>query len=295
MSTSGQAGARTTAPNMLEDFVLRALIAGVGVALIAGALGCFVVWRRMAYFGDSLAHSALLGVALGLLYGFSVNLGTIAVCSAFAVLLVWLRQKHVLATDTLLGILAHAALSVGVVAVSFLDNTRFDLHGYLFGDILTVTAHDLWWIYGGAVVVLGLLLANWPALTLMTIHEDLARAEGVNTFLMHLLLMFLMTIVVAVFLRIVGILLITSMLIIPAATARQLVRSTGAMAAAAAALGAAAVVAGIFGSMVFDTPSGPSIVAAAALMFAVVFPLSLMVRARNRAPNEPAEPARRRA
>ena len=280
---------------MPEDFVLRALAAGIGVALIAGALGCFVVWRRMAYFGDSLAHSALLGVALGILYGFSVHLGTIVVCSAFAVLLVWLRQKNVLATDTLLGILAHAALSVGVVAVSFLDSPRFDLHGYLFGDVLAVTARDLYWIYGGAAIVLGLLMANWSSLTLMTIHEDLARAEGVNTFWMHMLLMFLMTVVVAVFLRIVGILLITSMLIIPAATARQLVRSTGAMAVAAALLGAAAVIAGIFGSMVFDTPSGPSIVAAASLMFAVVFPLSLLGGARSGA-NEPGRrPVRTRA
>ena len=123
---------------MADDFVIRALIAGMGVALIAGPLGCFVVWRRMSYFGDSLAHSALLGIALGLLYGINVNLGTVIVCSVFALLLVWLQQRRVLATDTLLGILAHAALSIGMVAISFLDNPRFDLHSYLFGDILTV-------------------------------------------------------------------------------------------------------------------------------------------------------------
>lgn len=260
---------------MPEPFVLRALAAGVGVALVAGVLGCFVVWRRMAYFGDSLAHSALLGVVLGLLYGFSVNVGTIIVCSAFAVLLVWMRQTRVLASDTLLGILAHAALSIGVVAASFLERPRFDLHHYLFGDILTVTPYDLYWIYGGSAVVLAGLLANWSSLTLMAVHEDLARAEGVNTFAMNLLLMFLMTVVVAVLLRIVGILLITSMLIIPAAAARQLAHSPGAMAVVAATLGVSAVVAGMFFSMHFDTPSGPSIVVAATLIFALLFPLSL--------------------
>jgi zinc transport system permease protein len=181
---------------MLEQFILRAIAAGVGVAIITGVIGCFVVWRRMAYFGDSLAHSALLGIALGLATGISANLGTIIVCSAFALLLLWMQQKKVLATDTLLGILAHAALSVGMVTISVLKQ-RVDLHAYLFGDILTITQPELWWIYIGGAVVLILLLLNWSSLVLMTIHEDLAAAENVRTFLMHLLLMLLMTIVVA--------------------------------------------------------------------------------------------------
>ncbi|PHQ70091.1 MAG: hypothetical protein COB93_06360 [Sneathiella sp.] len=266
---------------MPDDFILRAVLAGVGVALVAGPLGCFVVWRRMAYFGDSLAHSALLGIALGLLYGINVNLGIIIVCSVFAFLLVWLQQRKVLATDTLLGILAHAALSIGMVAISFLETARFDLHSYLFGDILTVQTSDLYWIYGGGVVVIGLLLANWSSLTLMTVHEDLARAEGVNTVWSNILLMLLMTIVVAVSIRIVGILLITSMLIIPAATARGLVTSPENMAIASAVLGLLAVLLGISGSVEFDTPSGPSIVTAAAIIFAVFSFISVLLRRRR--------------
>lgn len=265
---------------MVDDFILRALAAGIGVALIAGPLGCFVVWRRMAYFGDSLAHSALLGIALGLLYGININLGTVIVCTVFALLLVWLQQRRVLATDTLLGILAHAALSIGMVALSFLDNVNFDLYSYLFGDILTVRISDLYWIYGGGVLVIGLLVFNWSSLTLMTLHEDLARAEGVNTVWANILLMLLMTIVVAVSIRIVGILLITSMLIIPAATARQLVSSPENMAIWAAVFGLIAVVAGISGSVEFDTPSGPSIVTAAAIIFAL---LSVVAAMRRRA------------
>ena len=257
---------------MFESFVIRALIAGIGVALVVGALGCFVVWRRMAYFGDSLAHSSLLGIALGLLYGVSVNLGIVIVCSCFAVLLVWMQEQHVLATDTLLGILAHASLSLGMVALSFLDYLQFDLHSYLFGDILTVSNEDLLWIFLGGAVVIGLLIINWSSLTLMTIHEDLAKAEGVNTFRTQLLLMFLMTIVVAFSVRIVGILLITSMLIIPAATARQLAKTPEAMAVIASLIGVLAVLLGIFSSMQFDTPSGPSIVTAASLLFVILFP-----------------------
>ncbi len=258
---------------MFDGFIIRAIIAGVGVALVVGVLGCFVVWRRMAYFGDSLAHSSLLGIALGLLYGFSVNIGIIIVCSVFAVLLVWLQHKHILATDTLLGILAHASLSLGMVALSFLDYIQFDLHSYLFGDILTITNTDLLWIYLGGGAVLTLLILNWSSLTLMTIHEDLAKAEGVRTFRTQLLLMFLMTIVVAFSVRIVGILLITSLLIIPAATARQLAKTPESMAVTASILGVAAVLLGIFGSLQFDTPSGPSIVTAASLLFLILFPV----------------------
>ncbi len=263
---------------MLDPFILRALAAGAGIALIAGPLGCFVVWRRMAYFGDSLAHSALLGIALGLLTGISSNLGTVLVCSGFALILLWLQHTRILATDTLLGILAHAALSIGMVALSFAGNQRFDLQSYLFGDILTVRMEDLYWIFGGGAVVLVLLLKNWLSLTLMTIHEDLAKAEGVKTFWVNLMLMLLMTIVVAVSIRIVGILLITSLLAIPAATARQWVRGPEAMALLAAFLGLCAVFGGIFGSAYLDTPTGPSIVTTATILFALLFPLSYLVR-----------------
>ena len=258
---------------VFEPFIIRALVAGIGVAIIAGAIGCFVVWRRMAYFGDSLAHSALLGVALGLVTGLGINLGAVIICFTFALLLLWLQQKKVLATDTLLGILAHASLAIGIIAISMLQ-IRVDVHAYLFGDILTVRTEELWWIYIGGAIILILLLLNWSSLVLMTIHEDLAVAENVRVFFMHLLLMFLMTIIVAVSIRIVGILLIASMLIIPAATARQLARSPEAMAIIAALLGIIAVVGGIYGSIQFDTPSSPSIVAAAAALFVILFPIS---------------------
>ena len=266
---------------MFDDFVLRALIAGAGIALIAGPLGCFVVWRRMAYFGDSLAHSALLGIALGLITGLNSNLGTVVVCSVFAVLLLWLQHIRVLATDTLLGILAHAALSIGMVVLSFVDNQRFDLHAYLFGDILTVTVHDIYWIFGGGFVVLFLLIKNWSSLTLMTLHEDLARAEGVKTFWVNLILVLLMTIVVAVSIRIVGILLITSLLTIPAATARHFVRSPEAMAVGASILGLIAVFGGIYGSAFLDTPTGPSIVSVATLLFVVIVPIASVLSYRR--------------
>ena len=253
----------------LEPFLVNAILAGFAVAVITGVMGCFVVWRRMAYFGDSLAHSALLGVALGFAVGVAVNIGIILICSVFALLLLWLQQKKVLATDTLLGILAHSALSLGMVTISVMGQ-RIDLHSILFGDILTVTRPELWWIYIGGAIVIIMLLMNWSSLVLMTLQEDLAQAEGIRVFLCNLLLMFLMTLVVAVSIRSVGILLISSLLIIPAATARQLARSPEGMAIIASFFGVTSVGLGIYFSFALDTPSGPTIVASAASLFTLL-------------------------
>jgi len=257
-----------------DPFILRAFAAGIGVALIAGLLVCFVVLQKMAYFGDSLAHSALLGIALGVLFNFDATIGIIVVSFIFAVLLFFLQKRKNLATDTLLGILSHAALSIGLVSISFIESARIDLFSYLFGDILTVQKSDLFWIFGGGFFAVILTLYNWSTLVLMTIHEDLARAEGVKTSLTNLVYMLLIAIVVAISIRIVGILLITSMLIIPAAAARQLVRQPETMALFACLFGCVAVISGIYGSIGFDTPTGPSIVTAASIIFLLVFPVA---------------------
>lgn len=250
-----------------DDFIIRALVAGIGIALVAGPLGCFIVWRKMAYFGDSLAHSALLGIALGLVSGISTNLSTLLVCSLFAVLMVWLQQRKLFSADTLLGILAHGALAGGMIALSLIPNVQFDLHSTLFGDVLSVTQQDLMWIYIGGAIVISLLFRFWDRLVLTTISADLAHAEGVNILHIQFLLMILMTIVVAISMRVVGILMITSLLIIPAATAGLVARSPRLMALFAASFGSIAVIAGISASNVTDIPSGPAIVATATFGF----------------------------
>ena len=145
----------------MPDFIVRAILAGIGVAMVAGPLGAFVVWRRMAYFGDTLSHSALLGVALGFLLGVDLNLAVVLLCVGVALVFVALQQQRRLAGDTLLGILSHSALSLGLVALAFLETVRVDLMGYLFGDILAVSLGDLAWIYGGGAVVLAAMVALW--------------------------------------------------------------------------------------------------------------------------------------
>ncbi len=254
---------------MLDDFFTRAMVAGIGVAAVAGPLGCFIVWRRMAYFGDTMSHSALMGVALGFLLGIDLAIGVIATAVAVAVLLVVLQRTRDMSADTILGILSHSALSLGLVAISLMTWLRLDLMGYLFGDVLAVRVADLWWVYGGGAAVLAALAAIWRPLLAVTVDEDLARAEGVPALPVQLAFMLLIAVVIAIAMKIVGILLITSLLIIPAAAARRIARTPEQMAIGAAVAGAAAVVLGLFGSLEFDTPSGPSIVVAAGAVFAV--------------------------
>ena len=253
----------------MDDFMWRAIAAGIGVALIAAPLGVFVVWRRMAYFGDTLAHSALLGVALGFLLDINLYLAIVGVSVAIALLLMLLQSRPQLAADTLLGILAHSTLSVGIVVMAFQDGVRVDLMGYLFGDILAVTPTDLGWVWGGGVLVLGVLAWLWRPLLALTVHEELAQVEGVPVHRLRLALMLLIALVIAVSMKIVGVLLITSMMIIPAATARRLSTTPEQMTLFAALIGVVAVALGLSASWFWDTPAGPSVVVGAALLFSL--------------------------
>ncbi len=254
----------------MAEFLLLALLGGLGVAIVAGPLGSFVVWRRMAYFGDTLAHSALLGVSIGFLLDINMNLAVIFCCVGLALALVAMQRQRLVATDTLLGIMAHSALSLGLVAVALLD-IRVDLMSYLFGDLLAVGWEDLYWIYGGGFLVLILLKLLWEPLLAITINEELAQVEGVNVALTRLILMLLIAVVIAIAMKIVGLLLITSLLIIPAASARRLARTPEQMAFGAALVGCLSVAGGLALSWHVDTPAGPSVVVIALLIFILLY------------------------
>lgn len=250
-----------------EAFVWRALAAGLGVAVVAAPLGCFVVWRRMAYFGDTLSHSALMGVALGVVAGVDPVLGVLLAALGSGVLLVSLQRFGEFAGDTILGILAHSTLALGVVVLSLVEGLRVELFAYLFGDILAVMGADLLWIVGGTALVLVALAVLWRPLLSVTVQPDLARVEGVPVLAVRLAFVLLLAIVVAVAMRIVGILLITSLLVIPPATARRLSRTPVQMAVIATVAAALAVTAGLGGSLAWDLPAGPAMVVAAAVLF----------------------------
>ena len=251
---------------MLDDFLLRAALAGLGLTLATGPLGAFVVWRRMAYFGDATAHAAILGVALSFGFGISVYVGIIAVALGMAITVASLAGRGT-TMDATLGVLAHSALAFGLVAASFLAQVRVDLSAWLFGDILAVGRGDLAVVWAGSGVVLALLVWRWQALLTATVNEELAVAAGLNPRREGLVLTLALALVVAVAIKIVGALLIAAMLIIPAAAARRLARGPEGMALGASLIGAAAVLAGLYASLRLDTPAGPSIVAASAIIF----------------------------
>lgn len=280
---------------MFDDFFVRAMVAGIGVALTAGPLGCFVVWRRMAYFGDTMAHSALLGVALSLLLQLNLIVSVFLVASAVSILLIFLQRRQALSSDALLGILSHSALAIGLVIVAFMSWVRIDLVSFLFGDILAVTRSDIALIWGGGLVVIVSMVFLWRSLLASTVNTELAEAEGLNPERSKLIFTLLMALVIAIAMKVVGIMLITSLLIIPAATARRFSSTPEVMAVVASLIGAVAVVGGLFGSLTYDTPSGPSIVVAAVILFVISllpapgFPAPRMKEASHECA-DPAEP-----
>ncbi|MTH64616.1 metal ABC transporter permease [Paracoccus shanxieyensis] len=253
---------------MLDDFLIRAVIAGLGLVLATGTLGSFVVWRRMAYFGDSTSHAAILGVALSFAFAMPFYLGTLAVAVGMALLVAWLTGRGQ-GMDTVLGVIAHSALAMGLVAASFIPSLRVSLDSFLFGDILAVTRADLLWIWGGGLLVLGLLVWRWQRLVTASVNEELALAAGINPRHERLILSLALAVVVAIAIRIVGALLVSAMLIVPAAAARGFSRTPEQMAGSATFIGALAVICGLFASLRLDTPAGPSIVVVSAGIYAV--------------------------
>ena len=254
---------------MLDDFFFRALLAGVGLAIVTGPSGCFVVWRRLAYFGETIAHSALLGVALAILFELHLAVGIFVTASAIVLLMFYLERRDTLPTDTLLGLLAHGGIALGLVVLSFFPLMQLDLHALLFGDILLVTRTDLVFIWVGGAAALGVLCWIWRPLLAATVNTDLAAVAGLRPERARLAFGFLVAAIIAAAIKVVGILLIVALLVIPPATVRRFATSPERMAVGASVVGILAVVGGLFASAEFDTPSGPSIVVTALVLFVV--------------------------
>ena len=275
---------------MLDDFFIRAIVGGIGVAVVAGPLGCFVIWRRLAYFGDTLSHSALLGVALALLLELNITFTVFCISVVVAMLLMLLQRRASLSSDALLGLLAHSALAVGLVVLAFMTWVRVDLMGFLFGDILAITRADLMMIWFGGVAVLIALIKIWRPLFAATVSYELATAEGTRPDFANIVFTVLLAAVIAVSMKIVGVLLITALLIIPAAAARRFSKSPEQMVLIAIIIGVFSVWLGLSGSLEFDTPAGPSIVVAALSFF--IFSILPLPKLKQRNQFQRIEPAK---
>ena len=252
---------------MLDDFFIRALLVGIGMALVTGPLGCFVVWRRLSYFGDTLAHSALLGVTMAYSLEFNIAISVFIISSVIALILIQLQRRTNLPGDALLGLLAHSSLAVGLVVIGFLTFIRFDIMGLLFGDILAVTVSDLYFIWGGGALILFVLKLIWKPLFASTVNYELAEAEGLNPDRAKAVFTILMAAIIAISIKMVGLLLITGMLIIPAAMARNISDNPQKMVLFSIIGGLLSVIIGLFSSLEFNTASGPSIITASLILF----------------------------
>ncbi len=249
------------------EILFPAWLAGILLAFITAPLGSFVVWRKMAYFGDTLSHSALLGVALGIFLEIDPYLAVIFMTVLLALLLVWLEHRTNFAIDTMLGIIAHSCLSLGVITISLLDNVRVDLMAYLFGDLLAIDFSDVKIIAVGVIFIVVILGIFWKKLLSITISPELAQIEGLKVPQLRLLLMLLTALTIALSMKFVGALIITSLLIIPCATARRFAKSPEQMTAYAILFSVLSVTGGLLFSGLKDTPAGPSVVICAASIF----------------------------
>ena len=244
---------------MFDDFIVRAFAAGIGLAFITGPLGCFIVWRRLSYFGNTIAHAALLGVVIAYALDFNIIIAVFVVSCLLALSLLFLQRRTNLPDDALLGLLAHSVLAIGLVLLSILSFIRIDLMGLLFGDILSVNVTDLLFVWIGGGIVLIVLILIWRPLFAGTVNLDLAKAEGLNPDLANAIFTLLIASVIAISIKIVGILLITGLLIIPASASRNLSSTPIQMAIISSIIGVASVVLGIQTSMIWNTPTGPTI------------------------------------
>jgi zinc transport system permease protein len=251
----------------MEDFILRAVLAAIGISIIAGSLGCFVIWKRMSYFSESISHSALLGVSLGLASGLGIHFGLVLVGTLFALLIVVLQERKFLSNDAILGIFSHIALSLGIVVLALVGGANMDYFSLLFGDILSITNRDIVWVYSVLIVIVALLFIFWQRLLLLTLNEDLAKAEGIKHTFYQLLFMLMIALAVSVSVQIVGVLLITSLLIIPPAIAKVFARTPSQMVFKSILVSILAVIIGLSGSMYYDLATGPAIVIALGILF----------------------------
>lgn len=250
-----------------EPFILRGLAAGAAMAVLAGPIGCLMIWRRMAYFSDALSHSALAGVLLGIGLGIGQNAGVAVIVCLTALLLVKISDRFVIGTDLLLLIIGQTALCLGIIGLSRLPQVRTDLTAYLFGDILSVTSADLLFIAvtGGLCAVL--LLFNWKKQIFAAVMPDVAQSENVSTTVQSAVFMIVTALFVALALKTTGLLLVSALLIIPPATARFFAKTPEEMAVGGSLIGLFGVVSGLACSILFDTPAAPSMEVVCAFLF----------------------------
>jgi zinc transport system permease protein len=269
-------------PQMQRAFII-ALIAGP----VGAFLGSFITLKRMSFFSDAIAHGAITGVTIGVAFhlatdvtGPTMRLILIGFCIVLALVMAWLLESTTLHSDSVIAFSYTGSMALGAVVISRVRGYPM-LESALFGDILSATSRDVWIIAGLGILVFGFLAGNMRGVTLTILDDSLARLEGVNTRRLNYMFVILTALVVAVLLPQLGALLISGLIVVPAAAARLVAGSFRAMLVCSATFGLAGAVTGVAGSYHFDSPTGPSIVLADVALFAACLVWSSLVGARH--------------
>ena len=267
-----------------EAYMQRALVTALLLGPLCGLIGVFVTARRMAFFSDTISHAALAGIAVGFWLGFAdPTLPMVAVGLGVAALMLWLKEKTDLLTDTIMALLLSGSVAFGIVVISLLKGFRGELHRYLFGDILSVGPQEVWLAFAVSVVVAAAVAVRLNALTLLTASEDLAHVSGIPVRRLNYAFVLVLTVVVALSIRLLGIILVTSLLVIPPAAARNIARNLRQQIVLAVVAGALGGGGGVTLSYRFDLPCGPSIVLTSVALFLATLAVSRLRQASGRA------------
>ncbi|ADR51885.1 zinc uptake ABC transporter, permease protein [Candidatus Liberibacter solanacearum CLso-ZC1] len=254
-----------------NEFFIRALFAGIGIILSTGPLGCFIVWQRMTYFGDTIAHSALLGVAFSLMLNLPLPLCIFMVAALTSIILLQIQKSEFIASDAILGVITHSTISISLIMLSFMTWVNTDLTSFLFGDILAINTNDIIIIWSVGILNIVILIKIWKSLLATTVNYELAKAEGMQPEKVKLIFTMITALMISISIKFIGITLITSLLILPTVTARRFATSPENMVILTTVIGILGVILGLYGSLIFDTPSGPSIIITSLIFFILSF------------------------
>ncbi len=267
---------------MLDDFLIRSLLAGILMVLVAAPMGCLMVWQRLAFLADTLGHAAVLGVALGLVMSINPMMSVLLIILLVMVIMqLSQRRLHVSAgvlSESVLAILSYTGLSAGILILGVSGRSNVSLEAILFGDLLATSMQDLMFIGITVLILLGLLWKHWHSFVAVTVSPEIAQAEGISVQKTQLLLYLMIALLVAVMMKIMGVLLIGAMLVIPVNAARVFSRGPEQMVLISLGFGLISLFSGMFFSWQFDLQTGPAVVVVATLWLL----LALLVQKRNK-------------
>ena len=263
---------------LLDDFVVRSVIAGLLMITIAAPMGCLMVWQRLAFLSDTLGHAAVLGVGLGLWLQLHPMVGVLAVVVLIVISLSRVVSFNNALSETTLAVISHSGLAAGLILLGTMPSQTISLESILFGDLLATTVTDLGLIFATVVILVFLLLQHWRSFVAVSVSREVAQAEGIEVRRLQFLMYLMIALLVAVMMKVMGVLLIAAVLVIPTSSARLLSKSPEQMVLISALFGAASLGGGMLSSFQFDWQTGPAIVLSAAVLLIVTLLVKRLVR-----------------